>query len=42
MNNTTGTTSVGDGLQSLTNTVEDATTNVAHGVEQGSVGKKVW
>ncbi|TKA73844.1 hypothetical protein B0A55_07616 [Friedmanniomyces simplex] len=42
VNNTTGTKAVGDGLQSLTNTVEDATNNVAHGVEQGSVGKKAW
>ncbi|KAK3624223.1 hypothetical protein LTR56_013974 [Elasticomyces elasticus] len=42
VNNTTGTKAVGDGLQSITNTVEDATNNVAKGVEHGSVGKKAW
>ncbi|KAK3117261.1 hypothetical protein LTR53_001521 [Teratosphaeriaceae sp. CCFEE 6253] len=42
VNNTTGTKAVGDGLQSLTNTVEDASNNVAKGVENGSVGKKTW
>ena len=42
MNNTTGTKKVGDALQAVTNGLEDATNNVAHGVEQGSMGKKVW
>lgn len=42
VNNTTGTTTVGNGLQAVTNSVEDATTNLAHGVEQGSQGKKAW
>lgn len=42
INNTTGTRQVGDGLQSLTNGLEDATNSVAKGVENGSMGKKVW
>lgn len=42
VNNTTGTKAVGDGLQSLTNAVEDASNNLAHGVEKGSEGKKIW
>ena len=42
MNNTTGTSAVGDGLMSVTNGVENGVANVAKGIENGSKGKKVW
>ena len=42
INNTTGTKAVGDGLQGLTDGLENGVASVARVVEDGSKGKKVW
>ncbi|KXT08829.1 hypothetical protein AC579_1894 [Pseudocercospora musae] len=42
INNTTGTKAVGQGLQGVTNGIENGATSIAKGVEDGSKGKKMW
>ncbi|KAK4554652.1 hypothetical protein LTR86_008154 [Recurvomyces mirabilis] len=42
INNATRTAPVGDGIQGLTNGIESASNSLAHGVEKGSQGKKIW